>query len=109
MRPFAFSGRLLGGRPLLFDQLKKRLAADAQALALFEVADHRYRPARPKSPTQMTLRRAVDRAARLAFAIPSAIEPTGPLIGPREDAHGRRERRQHRRFAPDGQAAPAQG
>ena len=38
-RAFAFLGQLLGGRPPLFDQLQKRLAAASQTLALLEVVE----------------------------------------------------------------------
>ena len=41
-RAFAFSGHLLGGCPLLFDQLQQRLAAIAQALAFLDRVEHRH-------------------------------------------------------------------
>ena len=45
-RAFAFSGHLLGGCPLLLDQLQQRLAAVAQALAFLDRVEHRHRLAR---------------------------------------------------------------
>jgi hypothetical protein len=43
---FRISGHLLGGRPFLFDQLHKRLAAVPQALAFLELVEKSHRVAR---------------------------------------------------------------
>ena len=43
---FRISGHLLGGRPPLFDQLQKRLAAVSQAMALLEFVEQRDRLSR---------------------------------------------------------------
>jgi len=45
-RAFAISGYVLGSRPPLFDQLQQRLAAIAQALALFECVEEFHNLAR---------------------------------------------------------------
>src|SRR5271166_3479463 len=52
-RAFAFSGGLLGGCPLLLDQLQKRLAAAPQTLAFLDRVEHRYR--RPRQLKQHLL------------------------------------------------------
>src|ERR1019366_9228410 len=45
-RPLAFLGYVLGGCPLLFDQLQKRLAAVAQAMAFLEFIEQSDRLSR---------------------------------------------------------------
>jgi hypothetical protein len=45
-RAFAFSGHLLGGRPLFLDELQQRLAAVSQAMAILDLVEKSHGVAR---------------------------------------------------------------
>jgi hypothetical protein len=45
-RAFAFSGHLLGGRPLVLDELQQRLAAVSQAMAILDLVEKSHGVAR---------------------------------------------------------------
>jgi hypothetical protein len=57
-RAFAFSGHLLGGWPLLLDQLQQRLATVAQPLAFLDRVEHRHRRVRQLKQHFFAARRA---------------------------------------------------